>query len=51
VEIQFPSVESQRRTEEILGRDTSLQEVPANGNLEWAALIRRLDKLDTSYRD
>jgi ribulose-5-phosphate 4-epimerase/fuculose-1-phosphate aldolase len=51
VEIQFPSVESQRRTEEILGRDTSLQEVPAKGNLEWAALIRRLDKLDTSYRD
>jgi ribulose-5-phosphate 4-epimerase/fuculose-1-phosphate aldolase len=46
-----PSAESQSRTAAMFNPATANANVSVSGELEWAALLRLLDRRDTSYRD
>jgi ribulose-5-phosphate 4-epimerase/fuculose-1-phosphate aldolase len=46
-----PSQESQARTAAMFNPATASRDVSVDGGLEWPALLRKLDRLDPSYRD
>lgn len=49
-ELAFPSDAARIRTEGLFSRSSNDPDVPRGGELEWAALVRQLDRNDPSYR-
>jgi ribulose-5-phosphate 4-epimerase/fuculose-1-phosphate aldolase len=47
----LPSAESQARTAAMFNPTTANKDVSVSGDLEWAALLRLLDRTDLSYRE
>jgi len=50
-EPHMPSLEARDRTIAMFGRDQNDKDVSVSGALEWQALLRQLDRTDTSYRN